>query len=681
MQLNDLLMVAIGRIDLSRLPAIPFVVGVTWIVVATSWLSITAVFCVVGLPENRVAEGTSRRLVLTSALLAFIAMAPGIVLALCITANVQIDAQFLIAGASIIISIAFINRYLMPPLGLVDSARSLPLIRDEKLLIRIEEIAATMHVAMPVVRLCPSLGDQMTVAYAGTIQAPQIVVSDGILHRLEPIERDAIIAHELAHIANGSLWSYVSRFPCCAALTTAAVLLVPEHIAILFGLAVQAGLIPLLSRPIEFDCDRRAARVVGFGATASALAKIHAIHPTSKLDWWSLLVFATARHPSRDARIAALLAVAPTDDRPKVVVNLVAAKLSGRLAYAAFLVWAVVLLSVSILVLRGHDTIQLVIPLIAVSLAPKIFLKLAYRKQAAIEQRQLDTRGRHWEKILLLAVVCLSVVIAILFALRMPDIANLLLPVPPVIILGWLIGKTARNTQPKLLQKMLAAMQVHDFETAIRLCKDNPKAVSQSHLIRYSQAICYAAMHDFANAISLLEQLRVSHPEFSYASLLLAILALESNQCERAIEIVGSIAEKLPDNPSVPMMQARAYRRLGHMDEVQAACDRLRKIDSDNAYIYAIEAAIALHHNEIEVARDRIKQALDRLPGDPSLLIIDAEIELQSATSERWNVAVERAIQSVRTNPLAFRDVDIDHLQALAAKRSESVNAASNSVD
>ena len=49
-----------------------------------------------------------------------------------------------------------------------------------------------------------------TQAFAGGLPAPSLAVTDGILHRLSASERDAIIGHELAHVANRSLWVLVS---------------------------------------------------------------------------------------------------------------------------------------------------------------------------------------------------------------------------------------------------------------------------------------------------------------------------------------------------------------------------------------------------------------------------------------------------------------------------------------
>jgi len=92
----------------------------------------------------------------------------------------------------------------------------------------------------------------------------------------------------------------------------------PASIAVPFGMALFVGLKRLVSRPYELDCDRRAARAIGFRETAAALAKIHAVHPIRNSGLLSLLVYATATHPSREIRLAALRDAAPVTDRPDI---------------------------------------------------------------------------------------------------------------------------------------------------------------------------------------------------------------------------------------------------------------------------------------------------------------------------------------------------------------------------
>src|SRR5262249_51940689 len=148
----------------------------------------------------------------------------------------------------------------------------LPLVDDTPFLARVAELAGKMNVSNPVVRLWPSLtSSQQALACAGTIQAPQLVVTDGILRRLQPGQRDAIVAHELAHLANGSLWLLAAVVPVSCALAIASSFFLPVAIALPLGFALLAGFRRFVSRPYEYDCDRRAARAIGFRETTAAL--------------------------------------------------------------------------------------------------------------------------------------------------------------------------------------------------------------------------------------------------------------------------------------------------------------------------------------------------------------------------------------------------------------------------
>jgi Zn-dependent protease with chaperone function len=41
-------------------------------------------------------------------------------------------------------------------------------------------------------------------------------VTDGLISRLDDDERDAIVCHELGHVANGSLWFLMALMPLAA---------------------------------------------------------------------------------------------------------------------------------------------------------------------------------------------------------------------------------------------------------------------------------------------------------------------------------------------------------------------------------------------------------------------------------------------------------------------------------
>ena len=69
------------------------------------------------------------------------------------------------------------------------------------------------------------------------------------------------------------------------------------YLAALLGVLFTMGLRRVVSRAFEADCDRRAARVVGFSPTISAIYKVHAAHDLRNRGLGSVLAYACATHP------------------------------------------------------------------------------------------------------------------------------------------------------------------------------------------------------------------------------------------------------------------------------------------------------------------------------------------------------------------------------------------------
>src|SRR5262245_56000230 len=228
------------RDELSKIDTIPPTIAGLLVVVA--WA--IAVICNVAVGWNQKVEASGKlaRFVWVVLCLALIEILPLVVWAVLTSAHGgQVD-QLPMAGILTFVSLILTLPYLMPPVRLRGTKEKLPLVRDPPLLARFADLAEKMRVSTPVVRLWPSLSSsQQALAFAGTIQAPQLVVTDGILRRLQPVERDAIVAHELAHLANGSLWLLAAVVPASCTVAVAASFYLPVSIALPLGLAFMVG--------------------------------------------------------------------------------------------------------------------------------------------------------------------------------------------------------------------------------------------------------------------------------------------------------------------------------------------------------------------------------------------------------------------------------------------------------
>jgi Zn-dependent protease with chaperone function/Flp pilus assembly protein TadD len=657
--------------------------AVAWTLVAGAWIFLVVCNIAVGWPQKQEAKSSLWRLLGVCASLAAIGALPAIaVAAFASRGSIPVD-QCLVAAVSTILSLFCLPSFLRPPVRLRGTKEKLPLVTDDRLLARVTALSTKMGVPVPLVRLWPSIsGSQQALAFVGTLQAPQLVVTDGILQRLETAESDAIIAHELGHVANGSIWLLATVIPVSCAVMTAATAVLPVSLALPFGIAFLVGLRRLVNRPAEFDCDYRAAQAIGFRATASALAKIHAVNPIPNSGLLSLLVFATATHPPRVARLAALYAAAQHDERPEAASDDGAVRKYRRAAGGALAVWAVVLCGTWLAAFRGRLDAWLAIPLWIVAIGPLGLLLVSLRKRVSRARRRM---GRRWSIKSQLAISA-AIGVAVFFALcavhdrgtnssenGAPGLAFLVPIVSALALCGlcvWLISTRHRRA---LTHKIAIALQVHDFRRALELCLASPKIVCRAHVLRYQQAIAEAVCGRRAEAIAALERLWRDKPRFPLTALGLGELLLDADRPQRTIEVAASVARQLPHDPAVPVLEARALRRLGQVDEAQAACDRALAIDPDDGCVNALAAAIALDRGENQRAQALIARALELAPGEVYLLVVRAEIALQNEPVEQARIAVERAVGAVRANPLVFLQAEISRLETALLDRLKPV--------
>jgi len=146
-----------------------------------------------------------------------------------------------------------------------------------------------------------------------------VLISDYLLDQLEPIEVDAVVAHELGHIrgrhlllklaAVAGVWALLagllSGFAYSVRRPTDA--LMPILLVLLVILAVPVGLVivqGLLGIRLEARADAAAADTVGVRALAAALVRTAELNDTkSDPNWWQSIA---NQHPGLDDRLARL---------------------------------------------------------------------------------------------------------------------------------------------------------------------------------------------------------------------------------------------------------------------------------------------------------------------------------------------------------------------------------------
>jgi Zn-dependent protease with chaperone function/Flp pilus assembly protein TadD len=640
-----------------------------------AWGFLFLVYLAAGRRQRREGRGTVWRWIWVSAVAAIAAAAPyGIWLG---TGRLLDEFAPPLASAlvAIVPAAALVAVSLGLPVRIGGQRTTLPEVEDAAFTSRLAELAAGMRLRVPVARLLPSSsGSQAAQAVAGGLVAPSLVVTDGILYRLSPDERDAVVAHELAHIANGSLWLYglVGSAACAAA--AAASWFVP--VWILVGTAAYVGLRRIAHRFVEIDCDRRAAEAVGYRQTASALKKIHAVHPVRQTGWLSRLVYATATHPSLEIRLEALRRAAPAAEKPTIEYSQAEARWRRRLSWFALSIWLAALATTAASALRPEVLAAATAALVVVTFGPLGLLMLGVRKKARRARRLLGSH-RTLAGRLRLAIVVVAAGVLVLSPWTPMWFGNhaLFACLTLVAILAIVVCLWSANRGAKIERRVATAMQLHNFQEALQAAAQAPKVVARRPLLRYNVAVSAAVTGDRARGIAELEALSEDRPKLYLASLVLAVICLDEDRPEQALEIAQRLAVPLKHNSDPHVLAARALRRLGRPDEAAAAVDRALAVEPDSGEACALAAALALDRGETAEADRRIARADELAPGDAMVKIVQAEIALKSSDLEAARQAVAAATASVRNNPYLFLATEIRGLsEQLARRASEGVS-------
>jgi hypothetical protein len=153
-----------------------------WVVVTLAVLAAIITNIFVGWRQMVEASGSRGQLVWVATCLGFIQILPLVAWATFVSMRGNDPVQFAMACGAAFLNLLLMAGYFLPPVRLRGTKEKLPRVADEPFLARVAELADKMHVPTPIVRLWPSISSsQRALAFAGTIQAPQIVVTDGIL--------------------------------------------------------------------------------------------------------------------------------------------------------------------------------------------------------------------------------------------------------------------------------------------------------------------------------------------------------------------------------------------------------------------------------------------------------------------------------------------------------------------
>jgi Zn-dependent protease with chaperone function len=484
------------------------------------------------------------------------------------------------------------------------------------------------------------------------VAAPTLILFDGILYRLSEEERDVIIAHELAHLANHTFWYWLIAGTACGVAVVIASAFYPVLVALCLGATLLTGTWIILCRRLELDCDRRAARAIGHRRAASALWKIHADRPSRGL--LEFLIGAVGTHPSRDERVAAVQRDAPEGDRPEEPLD---SRLLARRHLAAWVaagLWLGTLATCLVWGLRWPESNWPALPLLLMEASLVTLSWLALGKHARRGKRLQRTRTRWLRRIIPgLLIAFLVAHYSGLSQVYLSPLTNLVILL--TLLLGTVLtGLLSRRDQiQKLNRQVVIAIQSDDYPKALAICEGSPAVVARSPVLRYNFALIRAVLGRREEALADLERLRADEPGFKMTWLLLTSLYADEGDYERALERASQLSRDMPGEPSGRQAEAWMLRKVGRLEEAEARAREILAKDPDAGQGYLTLAAVALDRGDLAAARELLARAERLSPGTVGIALLTAEIAL-AAGEPGAALAVERAIDAARNNPLAF---------------------------
>lgn len=581
--------------------------------------------------------------------------------------QVQLVAVMMVVG---FVNYFFLLRELRPVGGGVQ------LLEEEVCVARVAEFSRRMGVVAPRVRVtkCDGGNPDMGAGVTGVL-APVMLLGDGVLRWYTPSERDYVLAHELGHLANGSLWILICLVPAATAVFTAlAGLLVPWWVALPLGCVAWAGIFRASSRFLENDCNLRAAQIIGFSEVASALRTLYAANPWKDRGWRWTLAYASSTHPSLNAQLEALYRAAPDNERSAIKP---ASESTRRDRIAALACGLVAFLSIvfTLYFARNENLVSGLCAgwLLLIGSAPVLFTFWERWQISTIERRRRRTKFA-WRRAIvgfgILPMIEIGIVTAMIFRAWNGyfDYAALglllLISINGYIVFG---GKTT-----DLRTQIVAALEARDYLRIFELGRSAPKLVTQSPHLRHNIALAVAFSGDRARALEDLEQLRRDQPQFKMPWFTLVQLYLDGDDAARALELAEELAAALPDDFYAHILLAQAAQRVGALDRATAALVRARACGIDYGEIPATEAGIAYDQGNLPRARELVRQALRKSPGNIYALIVRAKMALQAESKYDALAAVDDALAAIRSTPYPFFTTEATRLESARSRLLES---------
>lgn len=625
-------------------------------------------------------QGTIKSLVVAAMLMTGIQMMPlliGLTAMLVKGSDSQRDDFLLFILLTQIITTVSTIPFIRPTFRLIGTKQALPEYVDLGFRARVQRMSELLNIKPPVVRLLNSPGGAMQVqAFAGGLPAPSLVVSDGVFHRLSEKEADAILGHELGHIASGSLWWYPTAIAMAWASAVLHSFFFEFWTSCLWGMAMQVGLIRIVSRHFEFVSDRHAAQLAGTQTTINALDKIHMTSAVDAKGWWSLLAFATATHPSPEERLQALHDSAPEEQRSQPTWSTQLARQRKWGSLVALFVWCSVLLGSLFLPANFLGHLLRFWSFLFLVFLPSLFLKNAVRKdvQQETQRRQYQPKSKT-KSIAIIATVFTIVMLSFYFIdAGVPENSDALgemlwivIGIPfsvLALLLAWAIWKRINSPDTKIR----LAIYEKRWQDAVDLGQEHRPSILKNAQLWNDLNLALWMTGDQMEAINAMQDLRKTHLQFKHPWLIQALMHLERENPQAALALLDDVREDLRGDISVHGIAARCYRQLGELENMSAEVQAIAEVSDDLAGVPAFKCAMSIDQGDLEAAQQYWEAANRLAPGDAYITILLAELNCKLGNQSGAQAALHKAKALIDATPFAFLGTEYRITEILLSK-------------
>lgn len=526
---------------------------------------------------------------------------------------------------------------------------NLVLLDDGEVARRIGEMSADLGIRLP--RVLQSQSESGLLVNAGAVDgvSPAVIVGDGVMNRMEPPERDAVLAHELGHLAShiGATRVVLAVLVSVASVFASGYL--PMVVAAVWLLAAWVSALAACSHRAEFAADRLGASLVGNDVMAGALATIAgANYDDEHGPWLSGLL----THPhlaertvrlqgervpeavAQDARVAA---------RARVILRLVCAMFLGASFWLGSLGWTAVSLVLAAIVAG----------------APNAALLAALPWRRIREAREF---GARLPSVVRCRIVFWSfTVVAVLLAVVISGDAGGVFALVGIaaLLLALCWGRSELRTR-RQLGRHVAAQEWHEWLQAYDAA---PTRIRQRRDLWFLALEIAQQAGDPERAEIEYRGLTSRYPGYLFAHLIRAG-QLRAGNTEEAVRLVRMVLTHVPGNASAMGALASALRAHGDFDaawqEVQAAL----ALRPDLTWLQAVACRIAIARGDLKAARQALAAAQQRDPKELLTLLAHADLAI-AERSEQAAELVAACQARILVEPFRNYESDVERLVGL----------------